>query len=139
MDLNNSPLLEVGMCEVSVNTEKLKTKKSIRTILDQLLQKKKKNFLGLNRLKKTESKSPPKLLRVKSRNVSYVPYRNTPKPSLYSEHSPYHHHVPSLQSEFHLPKIAKIKIKEMRITPNSLQSLNYISIAHSPYRIHHEN
>ena len=139
MDLNNSPLLEVGMCEVSVNTEKLQTKKSIRTILDQLLQKKKKNFLGLNRLKKTESKSPPKLLKVRSRNVSYVPYRNTPKPGQYSEYTPHHHNAPSLQSEFHLPKISKVKIREMRITPNSLQSLNYISIAHSPYRILHDN
>ena len=135
MDLNNSQLLGVVMCEVSVNTEHYQPKKSIQIILNKLLQKQKNNSLGQNRLKRTESKSPLKLLKVRSRNISYVPYRNTPKLGQYSEYTPHHHYAASNQSEFHLPKIEKIKIREMRITPKTLQSLSNLKINVSPHKL----
>ena len=125
------------MCEVSVNTENYQPKKSIQIILDKLLQKQRNNSLGLNRLKRTETKSSLKLIKVRSRNISYIPYRNTPKHRHPSENSPHHYHVPSNQSEFRLPKIEKIKIREIRITPKSLQSLGYLKIIDSPSKILH--
>lgn len=126
-------MLEPARCEVSVGTEGLKPKKSINSLLDQMLQKKKFKEYDLNRLKRKELRSPLKVPRFKTRNLSYIPYRNSPKSFHYPENPLDQKQYLSNYSQFHLPKIGKIGIREIRITPNSLQSLDHLKVTHSPY------